>query len=122
MLALRGRGRFTGTDVADVTQLALAGLIQHVPDTAGPTVRVSRHGSEMLVLDLPIVFPAGVAGKMLCKKCLILLVLVKGSRAVFAVPPIAAIDSPDAMLANLNWLGRALSLAGRYAPRHSTAP
>ena len=28
MLALRGRGRFTDTDVADVAQLALAGLIQ----------------------------------------------------------------------------------------------
>ena len=39
-----------------------------------------------------------------------------------ALPPKADIDSPDAMLANLNWLGRALSLAGRYAPRHSTAP
>jgi Mg-chelatase subunit ChlI len=26
MLALRGRGRFTDTDVADVAQLALAGL------------------------------------------------------------------------------------------------
>ena len=29
MLALRGRGRFTDSDVADVTQLAMAGLIQH---------------------------------------------------------------------------------------------
>jgi hypothetical protein len=29
MLALRGRGRFTDTDVADVAQLALAGLVQH---------------------------------------------------------------------------------------------
>ena len=28
MLALRGRGRFTVTDVADVAQLALCGLIQ----------------------------------------------------------------------------------------------
>jgi hypothetical protein len=28
MLALRGRGRFTDTDVADVAQLALADLIQ----------------------------------------------------------------------------------------------
>jgi hypothetical protein len=28
MLAVRGRGRFTDTDVADVAQLALAGLIQ----------------------------------------------------------------------------------------------
>ena len=28
MLALRGRGRFTDTDVADVAQLAMAGLIQ----------------------------------------------------------------------------------------------
>ena len=28
MLALRGRGRFTDTDVADVAQLAIAGLIQ----------------------------------------------------------------------------------------------
>ena len=27
MLALRGRGRFTDTDVADVAQLAIAGLI-----------------------------------------------------------------------------------------------
>jgi hypothetical protein len=27
MLALRGRGRFTDTDVADVAQLAMAGLI-----------------------------------------------------------------------------------------------
>ena len=39
-----------------------------------------------------------------------------------ALPPKADIDSPDTMLANLNWLGRALSLAGRYAPWHSTAP
>ena len=30
MLALRGRGRFTDTDVADVAQLALAGLVQTV--------------------------------------------------------------------------------------------
>jgi Mg-chelatase subunit ChlI len=28
MLALRGRGRFTDTDVADVAHLALAGLVQ----------------------------------------------------------------------------------------------
>ena len=42
--------------------------------------------------------------------------------AMSALPPKADIDSPDAMLANLNWLGRALSLAGRYAPRYSTAP
>jgi hypothetical protein len=28
MLALRGRGRFTDTDVADVAQLAMAGLMQ----------------------------------------------------------------------------------------------
>jgi hypothetical protein len=28
MLVLRGRGRFTDTDVADVAQLALAGLVQ----------------------------------------------------------------------------------------------
>ena len=28
MLAVRGRGRFTDTDVADVAQLAMAGLIQ----------------------------------------------------------------------------------------------
>jgi hypothetical protein len=28
MLALRGRGRFTDTDVADVAKLAMAGLIQ----------------------------------------------------------------------------------------------
>ena len=33
MLALRGRGRFTDTDVADVAQLALCGLIQSA-DTA----------------------------------------------------------------------------------------
>ena len=43
-------------------------------------------------------------------------------KGMSALPPKADIDSPDAMLANLNWLGRALSLAGRYAPRHSTAP
>jgi hypothetical protein len=30
MLAMRGRGRFTDTDVADVAQLALAGL-EHQP-------------------------------------------------------------------------------------------
>ena len=29
MLAMRGRGRFTDTDVGEVAQLALAGLIQH---------------------------------------------------------------------------------------------
>ena len=28
ILALRGRGRFTDTDVADVAQLAMAGLVQ----------------------------------------------------------------------------------------------
>jgi hypothetical protein len=28
MLAWRGRGRFTDTDVADVAQLAMAGLVQ----------------------------------------------------------------------------------------------
>ena len=33
MLALRGRGRFTDTDVADVAHLALCGLIQSA-DTA----------------------------------------------------------------------------------------
>jgi hypothetical protein len=31
MLAMRGRGRFTDTDVADVAQLALARLIQGPP-------------------------------------------------------------------------------------------
>jgi hypothetical protein len=34
MLALRGRGRFTDIDVADVTQLALCGLVQQSTDTA----------------------------------------------------------------------------------------
>ena len=34
MLALRGRGRFTDTDVADVAQLALAGLIQTADSAA----------------------------------------------------------------------------------------
>ena len=34
MLALRGRGRFTDTDVADVAQLAMAGLIQQAADSA----------------------------------------------------------------------------------------
>jgi hypothetical protein len=34
MLALRGRGRFTDTDVADVAQLALCGLIQSAESAA----------------------------------------------------------------------------------------
>ena len=34
MLALRGRGRFTDTDVADVAQLALAGLVQTADSAA----------------------------------------------------------------------------------------
>lgn len=34
MLAMRGRGRFTDTDVADVAQLALAGLVQQSADSA----------------------------------------------------------------------------------------
>jgi hypothetical protein len=34
MLALRGRGRFTDTDVADVAQLALCGLIQTADSAA----------------------------------------------------------------------------------------
>jgi hypothetical protein len=34
MLAVRGRGRFTDTDVADVTQLALAGLVQTADSAA----------------------------------------------------------------------------------------
>ena len=34
MLALRGYGRFTVTDVADVAQLALAGLVQKTADAA----------------------------------------------------------------------------------------
>ena len=34
MLALRGRGRFTDTDVADVAQLALCGLIQSADSAA----------------------------------------------------------------------------------------
>jgi len=34
MLAVRGRGRFTDTDVADVAQLALAGLIQTADSAA----------------------------------------------------------------------------------------
>ena len=34
MLALRGRGRFTDTDVADVAQLALAGLVQSADSAA----------------------------------------------------------------------------------------
>ena len=34
MLALRGYGRFTDTDVADVAQLALAGLVQKTADAA----------------------------------------------------------------------------------------
>ncbi|MGA8388534.1 MAG: hypothetical protein WB769_11465 [Pseudolabrys sp.] len=34
MLALRGRDRFTDTDVADVAQLAMAGLIQSADSAA----------------------------------------------------------------------------------------
>ena len=34
MLAIRGRGRFTDTDVADVAQLAMAGLIQSADSAA----------------------------------------------------------------------------------------
>ena len=34
MLALRGYGRFTDTDVADAAQLALAGLVQKTTDAA----------------------------------------------------------------------------------------
>ena len=34
MLAMRGRGRFTDTDVSDVTQLAMAGLVQQTADVA----------------------------------------------------------------------------------------
>jgi hypothetical protein len=34
MLAVRGRGRFTDTDVADVAHLALAGLVQQTADSA----------------------------------------------------------------------------------------
>ena len=34
VLSLRGRGRFTDSDVADVAQLALCGLIQNVADSA----------------------------------------------------------------------------------------
>jgi hypothetical protein len=34
MLALRGRGRFTDTDVTDVAQLALPGLIQTADSAA----------------------------------------------------------------------------------------
>ena len=34
MLAMRGRGRVTDTDVADVAQLALAGLIQSADSAA----------------------------------------------------------------------------------------
>ena len=34
MLALRGRGRFTDTDVADVAHLALCGLVQQTADIA----------------------------------------------------------------------------------------
>ena len=37
--------------------------------------------------NLPIVFPAAVAGKILCKKCLILLGQTSRSRALSAVPP-----------------------------------
>ena len=34
MLAVRGRDRFTDTDVADVAQLALCGLVQQTADVA----------------------------------------------------------------------------------------
>ena len=34
MLALRGYGRFTDTDVANVAQLALAGLVQKTAEAA----------------------------------------------------------------------------------------
>ena len=34
MLALRGHGRFTDTDVGEVAQLALAGLVQQTADVA----------------------------------------------------------------------------------------
>jgi hypothetical protein len=34
MLALRGRGRFNDADVADVAQLAMAGLVQQTADVA----------------------------------------------------------------------------------------
>jgi hypothetical protein len=34
MLVVRGRGRFTDTDVADVAQLALCGLVQQTADSA----------------------------------------------------------------------------------------
>ena len=41
----------------------------------------------MVAPHLPIVFPAAVAGKILCKKCLILLGQTSRSRALSAVPP-----------------------------------
>ena len=34
MLTIRGYGRFTDTDVADVAQLALCGLVQRTADVA----------------------------------------------------------------------------------------
>ena len=34
MLAMRGRGRFTDSDVGEVAQLALAGLVQQTADVA----------------------------------------------------------------------------------------
>jgi len=37
--------------------------------------------------NLPTVFPAGLAGKILCKKCLILLEQKGRSNAAYAVPP-----------------------------------
>jgi hypothetical protein len=64
MLALRGRGRFTDTDVADVAQLAMAGLIQDgrqrgvtsrctrnpkITDTARTRTRLARRILEMLI-------------------------------------------------------------------------
>jgi len=43
------------------------------------------------VLCLPMVFPADIAGKILCKKCLILLKQTTKTRAQYAVPPKADI-------------------------------
>jgi hypothetical protein len=75
---LRMRGRFTDADVADVARLAMAGLVHTDAARAG----VIPHGSFHRL-------PTPIAGKILFKKCPILLELVREAESPSAVAPIA---------------------------------
>src|SRR5262249_18042824 len=84
--AVSGRG--TPTTLRTDAKPASTGLVRR------PVTFPQIHSSlRQEAFGLPIVFPAGLAGKIVCKKCLILLDQKRRSSAAYAVPPKADIGN-----------------------------